>query len=324
MTVELRDAVTGARHATVEMAGKPVATTWHGRPALLTQTVRTTPSDGISPEKQVWQVDVLDEKGQRIAHREYPDRDKPFIVDGRRVVTEKGKGSNPGALVISDAGSDAPGWRIPCQDQACLDDDATVAHGVVVHHRRDSRTGIHKAETLAGFDAATGAVLWTPQNLARPAGAAATAEPDLVKQQSGKLVIGWYTLSPDTVAYSVNDPTTGRLLATGPTLSGTPKSGLSDTRGTIVVVATTTTTAAWETDTGRLLWQQAKDEVRLDPVAVVGPVLYSGEKPPMAVDLRTKAVLQRTVSAMPRPVGTDHAVVTPTSGTAYVFATRQD
>ncbi|MFI6982845.1 PQQ-binding-like beta-propeller repeat protein [Embleya sp. NPDC050154] len=322
MTVEFRDAATGARHATVEVPGKPAPTTWHGRPALVTETVRRTPSDGISPEKVAWEVDVLDEKGQRIAHGQHPGRDKPFIVDGRRIVTEHGKGGGPGALVISDAGSDAPGWRIPCREWSCIDEDATVASGVVVHRRDTAGSNLHTMKALTGFDAATGAVLWAPQNLTRPAGAAATAQPDLVKQDGDRLIVGWYDFgtSPATVTYGVNDPATGRLLATGPTLPGTPKSGLSNADGTVVVVTTTKTVAAWRTDTGRLLWQQAEDEIRLEPVAVVGPVLYSREHPSTAVDLRTKAVLQRTVSDVPRPVGADHAVVY--TGTAYVFLIR--
>ncbi|MFJ8742936.1 PQQ-binding-like beta-propeller repeat protein [Embleya sp. NPDC127516] len=326
--VEFRDAATGASHASVEVPGKPVAGTWHGRPALVSESVKKTPSDGISPAKTAWVVDVFDEKGQRIAHKEYPGQDKPFIVDGRRIVTEHGRGSDAGALVISDAGSDAPGWRIPCQDRVCMDESATVASGVIVHRRRDSKSvDLHRAETLAGFDPATGATLWTPQNLARPAGAAATVDPELVEQDGDKLVIAWYdygATQSHAIAYSVNDPATGRLLSTGPTLSGTHKSGLSNPQGSVVVVATTNTTAAWETDTGKLLWQQAKDEVRLTPVTVVGPVLYSGKNPSMAVDLRTKAVLQRTVSDMPLPVGTGHAVITRNPGVAYVFATRQN
>lgn len=181
--VEFRDAATGASHASVEVPGKPVASTWHGRPALVSESTKKTPSDGISPAKTAWVVDVFDERGQRIAHKEYPGQDKPFIVDGRRIVTEHGRGSDAGALVISDAGSDAPGRRIPCQDRVCMDESATVASGVIVHRRRDSKSvDLHRAETLAGFDPATGATLWTPQNLARPAGAAATVDPELVEQ----------------------------------------------------------------------------------------------------------------------------------------------
>ncbi|WP_439673646.1 outer membrane protein assembly factor BamB family protein [Embleya sp. MST-111070] len=323
-TVEFRDAATGARHAIVEVPSKPVPTTWHGRPALMTETMRTTPSDGISPGKEAWEIDVLDEKGRRIAHKQHPGRNKPFIVDGRRIVTEHGKGGGPGALVISDAGSDAPGWRIPCGEWSCIKDSATVASGVVVHHRDIAGSDLRTMQALTGFDAATGTLLWAPQDLARPVGAAATSQPDLVKQDSGRLVIGWYDLdaSPTTVTYGVNAPATGRLLATGPTLSGTPESGLSDADGVVVVVTTTRTVAAWRIDTGTLLWQQAENEIRLEPVAVVGSVLYSGERPSMAVDLRTKAVLQRVVSDRPRPVGTDHAVVF--TGTAYVFAIRRD
>lgn len=323
-TIELRDAATGTSRATVETAVKPTSTTWHGRPALVAQGVRKTPSDGISPEKYTWEIDVFDDQGKRIVHKEYPGQDKPRIVDGRRIMVEHGTGSNPGTLVISDAGGDAPGWRIPCEDRMCASESTTISAGVVVHHHSDMVHG----GPLAGFDAATGAPLWTSQSLERPAGVDATAEPEIVEQDSGKLVTAWYfgtygTPRFHTVAYGVNDPTTGKLLATGPALSGTSKSGLSNADGTVVVVVTTNTTAAWETGTGKLLWQQAEDEKRLEPKAVVGPVLYSGENPAMAVDLRTKAVLQRTVSDMPVPVGTGHAVVTRNPGVVYAFAVQE-
>ncbi|MGR6999175.1 hypothetical protein ACU686_15200 [Yinghuangia aomiensis] len=122
------------------------------------------------------------------------------------------------------------------------------------------------------------------------------------------------------MTYTVNDPATGRLLTTGPKLASWHKSGLASTDGTVLVVATTATTAAWETGTGKLLWQQAEDEKRLAPAAVVGPVLYSGD-PSVAVDLRTKAVLRSAVSDMPRPVGPGHALVV-VSGNVYVFAVK--
>lgn len=323
-TVEFRDGATGAAHATVEVTGEPVPTTWHGRPALVAQSAKRTPSDGISPEGIAWQIDAFDEQGRRIAHKEVPGRDKPLIVDGRRIVQENGKGDSPGALVISDAGGDAPAWRIPCKDYSCIDEGATVAAGIVVHRRGGASSA--DPETLTGYDAATGAVLWRPQDLARPAGATAAADPEVVDQDGGKLVVAWYegtwgTPQAHTVTYTVNDPATGRLLATGPTLPGAHKSGLADSGGTVLVVATLATTAAWETGTGKLLWQQAADEKRLDPAAVVGPVLYSGD-PSVAVDLRTKAVLRRAVPDMPLPVGTGHAVVV-VSGNVYVFAVRQ-
>ncbi|MGR6999176.1 hypothetical protein ACU686_15205 [Yinghuangia aomiensis] len=167
-TVEFRDAATGAGRATVEMTGKPVATTWHGRPALVAKTVKKTPSDGISPEKTAWLIDAFDEQGRRIAHKEVPGRDEPRIVDGRQIVQENGKGNSPGALVISDAGGDAPAWRIPCKGYSCMDDGATVAAGIVVHRQDGAKSA--DPDTLTGFDAATGTVLWSPQNLARPAG----------------------------------------------------------------------------------------------------------------------------------------------------------
>lgn len=323
-TVEFRDAATGAGRATVEMTGQPVATTWHGRPAVMTENVKKTPSDGLSPDRYAWQIDAFDEQGRRIAHKEVAGRDKPLIVDGRQIVREDGKSDSSGALVISDAGSDAPAWRIPCKDYACADENATVAAGIVVH-RRGGATSTDP-ETLTGFDAATGTVLWSPQNLARPTGATATADPEIVDQDSGKLVVAWHegewgTPQPHTVTYTVNDPATGRLLTTGPTLATSHKSGLANTDGTVLVVATVATTAAWETGTGKLLWQQAEDEKRLDPAAVVGPVLYSGN-PSVAVDLRTKTVLQRTVPDMPVPVGPSHALVVD-SGKVYVFAVRQ-
>ncbi|MGW0664376.1 outer membrane protein assembly factor BamB family protein [Streptodolium elevatio] len=322
-TVEFRDAATGTVRASVEVTGRLTPTTWHGRPALVAQSVKTTPSDGISPERTTWLVEAFDEGGRRVARGEHAGKDKPLIVDGRRIVVEAGQGGSPGALVVSDAGSDAPGWRIPCQDRVCANDTATVASGVVVHRSDD-----HDAEALAGFDAVTGARLWGEQALGRPSGADVSSEPELVEGTSGALVVAWYTSSFDTprepsTAYSVNDPATGRLLATGPVLPGSPKSGITDARGTVAVVATTDTTAAWEQGTGTLLWRQAEDETRLDPVAVVGPVLYSGKDPSMAVDLRTKAVLQRAVTDPPAPVGTDHAVVVRNPGTAYVFAVDQ-
>lgn len=323
-TVEFRDAATGAGRATVEVTGEPVATTWHGRPALVAESVKKTPSDGISPEKTAWQIDAFDEQGRRIAHKEVPGRDKPLVVDGRQIVQENGKGNSPGALVISDAGGDAPGWRIPCKDYSCIDEGATVAAGIVVHRRGGAAST--DPETLTGFDAATGTVLWSPQALARPAGATAAADPELVDQDSGKLVVAWHegewgTPRPHTVTYTVNEPATGRLLTTGPTLATSHKSGLASTDGTVLVVATMATTAAWETGTGKLLWQQAEDEKRLDPAAVVGPVLYS-EDPSVAVDLRTKAVLRRAVPDVPLPVGPGHAVVV-ASGNVYVFAVTQ-
>ncbi|WP_345675586.1 PQQ-binding-like beta-propeller repeat protein [Yinghuangia aomiensis] len=323
-TVEFRDAATGAGHATVEVTGEPVATTWHGRPALVAKSVKKTPSDGISPEKTAWLIDAFDEQGRHIAHKEVPGRDEPRIVDGRQIVQEKGKGNSPGALVISDAGGDAPAWRIPCKDYTCADEGATVAAGIVVH-RRGGATSTDP-DTLTGFDAGTGTVLWGPQNLARPAGATAAADPEVVEQDSGKLVVAWHegdwgTPQPHTVTYTVNDPATGRLLTTGPKLASSHKSGLASTDGTVLVVATVATTAAWETGTGKLLWQQAEDEKRLAPAAVVGTVLYS-ENPSVAVDLRTKAVLQGAVADMPRPVGPAHALVV-VSGNVYVFAVKQ-
>lgn len=323
-TVEFRDAATGAGHATVEMTDKPLATTWHGRPALVAKTVKKTPSDGISPEKTAWLIDAFDEQGRPIAHKEVPGRDEPRIVDGRQIVQEKGKGDSPGALVISDAGGDAPAWRIPCKGYSCMDDDATVAAGVVVHRRDGAKST--DPDTLTGFDAATGTVLWSTQNLARPAGATPAAAPEVVDQDSGKLVVAWHegesgTPQPHTVTYTVNDPATGRLLTTGPKLASRHMSGLASTDGTVLVVATTATTAAWETGTGKLLWQQTEDEKRLAPAAVVGPVLYSGD-PSVAVDVRTKAVLQSAVAEIPRPVGPGHALVV-VSGNVYVFAVKQ-
>ncbi|MEU8138885.1 PQQ-binding-like beta-propeller repeat protein [Streptodolium elevatio] len=315
--------MTGAARASVEVVGRLTSTTWHGRPALVAEGVKTTPSDGVSAERTAWLVEAFDEGGRRIARGEYAGKDQPLIVDGRRIVVEAGHGGSSGALVVADAGGDAPGWRIPCQDRVCANETAMVASGVVVHQLED-----HDAETFAGFDAVTGAPLWSPRALGRPTGTDVTAEPEIVAGNNGALILAWYTSSSGTspghsTAYSVNDPATGRLLATGPVLPGSPKSGLTDARGAVAVVATTDTTAAWEPGTGKLLWQQAEDETRLEPVAVVGPVLYSGKDPSMAVDLRTKAVLQRAVTDPPVPVGTDYAVVVRNPGTAYVFAVDQ-
>lgn len=87
--------------------------------------------------------------------------------------------------------------------------------------------------------------------------------------------LAWTAGGRGPTVFTAHDPAGGRLISQGPTtapgvgVAEKSKAGVAlSVDGTTAVVALTKGAVAWDTGTGAKLWEQAKDERQLRPVAI--------------------------------------------------------
>jgi PQQ-like domain len=352
--LDFRDVATGRVKTSVRTPLDSVRRdTWGGKPVVVVTYQGVTASDGLSVEKPLQVLAGYDAGGAKVGQYEAEGDERQFAVVGGRVIHPTGAGVTDQVAIKPLNGG--PGAAIRCALPVCgyslhIRSGATVGTpGINVPalvgdlaFTLERAGSASPAMRLVAVDAVTGQRRWTSGSIQPPAGA--RAEGDIVGLRvtpvamvGSKLLLSWSAageVGPRIAA--LHDPATGRLLATGPTLPADVNTVLTDPGGKIAVVAATasaaeTGSAAWDLETGKVLWTQAADEKPLSAVAVVNSVLYghtvregaisSGLNDEfIVVDLRTKKVLQPALvlPSAPTATATGHGIVL-RGDAVYVF-----
>lgn len=348
-TVELRDVATGAVRKKLNVYGEVSGETWLGTPAIVVRGQQ--PRTAADPDtERPWLIEAYDERGERLGGGEVPGlgREGSILQDGW-VLTPSGGAFDD--LVVRRVGDTGPGQRMTCSVRdncsyarargevyvvAAGAESKAMAAGAMFKYERAGDTWESEGGKLVAFDPATGARRWATDTLVRPQGAEpasnVTADgPEVLGSLGGKVVISWDATGPgDTRVVGLYDPLTGAPAGTGPSSPAGALFAIADAEGAVAVLAThrdDSLSTAWETGSGKTLWQQAKGDKPLVPVSIVGGILWANSGNPVALDARTgKVVAQEpelTLSeeGVPTPVGPRHAFVI-IDRSVYVFETQ--
>jgi hypothetical protein len=349
--IEFRDSKSGEVRKSVQTTVKEAQQgTYNGKPVLYVYYQKVTPSDGLSAEKRTDVREAYDANGTKVMSVAKPDHEQTFaVVDGWIVSSKQG---DP-ALTISDA-QGKERHRVDCGgDTLCAIQTPNVVFGssklpaVVGNLGFQAQSivgssGVHALRIVA-TNLETGQQAWSTATMDKPTGAAEETKvtgphATPIRMVGGKLLLAWYTERSDGFGergeiLALHDPTTGKLLVTGPELgNGYGSMVIDDGELTAIVTdaAHDARSLAWELGTGRTLWHQEKSERGLQPQVIAGDVLYGLVEPQpgtstktlIAVDLKTKAVRENNLKGTPIPVsaGTGHVAVSGSSG-LFAFPT---
>ncbi|WP_171165771.1 hypothetical protein [Streptomyces sp. I05A-00742] len=358
-TITFRDAKNGAVRRTVKVPDARVsADTWHGAPALRVDTTSKTASDGMTSDKSTTVAEIYDGQGKKLGST--PVTGAP-VSDGWAV-----KGDTVGRIGSGATNKlDAPGEPRALQGAAPSKDlfhfaqrQRTFGGDHAFSYEEVERGTFNHMKRLVVTDLATGKKAWTSSEAGRPDQAIPENKSHDVNVVpvtvvGDRIVLAWQTKGEDRSSFepwvmSVNDLKSGRLLTTGPVVEADAPGSMRDfgdpvTNPTFLVTHDTSTgtvvtagqsgmgqpwlATAWDLNSGRRLWSQAKDEKTFailtsgDGVVYgytdVGPGPYSD---PIAVDVKTKKVLAKTLDNNQVPVfSTDgHGAVSVERG-VFVF-----
>lgn len=325
LTLEFRDAKTGAIRKTLKVTGESVeGVTWKdGAPAVAVGSSETTESDGLTQEETttsatLYSVDGT-ELGETSAYR------FGHVIDGYAVA----KGEADKTLTLTPIGG-GTARTIPCNG----DDDAECDF--------DSETGVASGDktyapaVVAGYypgfeaagsydydpsnvtlnDLATGKRIWSSADAEIPKGVVLDdkGEPKdrtirVVRAADGKVLVAWKKdvgLSPTTQVYAWYDLATGKLTASyeaAENLVDSPDGQLAALDRDEFDSGYDGTTV-WQTTDGTRLWTQKEGETPFDPIRFSsnGKVLYGdahdstsfdSSHATLAVDARTRKVLAK-------------------------------
>ncbi|MCF2528776.1 PQQ-like beta-propeller repeat protein [Yinghuangia soli] len=335
----IRDGATGAERATIE--AKPAASDvaisadkfvkvgyWRdGSPALVVRTVAQAGADGLKAATTRTTLTMYAPSGKVLGTSEFDGdvHQDPIVWDGYLVPSS-------GPYLPIGGGAE---FRPP---RGMLYEHASPAE----NYRREPLKYFLHGTTECGEpgwcpsklvvrDMFTDKELWGTKSIPVPepiraAAAGKAPSVSVVAAREKLLLLAWTAPSGGATTFTAHDPATGRLISQGPTtppgvkLAGPTKSGVAlSPDGGIAVVALTKGAVAWETASGRKLWEQAADERQLRPEAVSPKgVLYAllDGGGTAALDARTHALLAEKVPTVPS-FGDTFGVVREDSGNAY-------
>lgn len=324
LTLEFRDAKTGAVRSTLKVTGESVeGVTWKdGAPAVAVGSSETTESDGLTQEETTTSATFYSVDGTKLG--ETSGYEFGHVIDGYVVAT----GETDKTLTLTPIGG-GTARTIPCNgDDAECDFDAetgvasgdqTYAPAVVAGYYPGFEAAgnyDYDPSDVTLNDLATGKRIWSSADAEIPKGVVLDdkGEPKdrtirVVRAADGKALVAWKKdvgLSPTTQVYAWYDLATGKLtssyeaaeyLVTSPDgeLAALDKDEFdSGYDGTTL----------WQTTDGTRLWSQEEGETPFDPIRFSsnGKVLYGdafdstkfdSTHATLAVDARTRKVLAK-------------------------------
>jgi hypothetical protein len=351
--LEFRDIASGRVRATVRTPFEGMRRDdWGGRLVLVVEHRLLRPANGLEKEQLLRVITGYDSTGSKLGqYQQEESLENPVTEYGGRVLRRiDGPGSIKHNLEVRpviggrrvELECTAPLCTYNVLDGATVSNDEASAPAAVGNLLFSLEKAPYPlAVRLVALDAATGRRLWTSATIPAPRGARTEADPDThlrvqpLTTTGGRLVLAWAAAARfGSVIVTLHDPSTGRLLATGPTMRSKPVV-LTNPAGTIAVLGSggsddDIASAAWDLSTGRVLWTQGPDERRLGAFSVVNDVLYGGaftsggndDTDILAVDLRTKKVLgpplALTSGDVPTGNATGHGIMLWTHN-LYVF-----
>lgn len=323
LTLEFRDAKTGAIRRTLAVTGESVeAVTWKdGAPAVAVGTSETTESDGLTEERTTTSATLYSADGAKLG--ETSSYEFGHVVDGY-VVTAADK-----TLTLTPIGGGSA-RTIPCNgddDAECDFDAETGVAGGDKTYAPVVVAGYYPGFEAAGNydydpsnvtlnDLATGKQIWSSADAQIPKGVALDDEGEpkdrtisVVSAADGKALVAWKKdvgLSPTTQVYAWYDLASGKLTASyeaAEYLVRSPDGKLAALDRDEFDSGYDGTTL-WQTTDGTRLWSQKEGETPFDPIRFSsnGEVLYGdafdstdfqSSHSTLAVDARTRKVLAK-------------------------------
>ncbi|MFE7274152.1 hypothetical protein [Streptomyces sp. NPDC057623] len=325
LTLEFRDARTGAVRGTLKVTGESVeGVTWKdGAPAVAVGSSETTESDGLTQEETTTSAALYSADGTKLG--ETSAYEFGHVVDG--YVVTKAEGDK--TLTLTPVGG-GTARTIPCNgdDDAECDFDAetgvasgdkTYAPAVVAGYYPGFEAAgnyDYDPSNVTLNDLATGKQVWSSADAEVPKGVVLDDEGKptdrtvrVIRAADGKALIAWKKdigLSPSTQVYAWYDLATGKLTSSyeaAQDLVESPDGELAALDKDEFDSGYDGTTL-WQTTDGTRLWSQKEGETPFDPIRFSGngKVLYGdaydprsldGSHATLAVDARTRKVLAK-------------------------------
>lgn len=341
-TATIRDGATGAERVTVE--AKPSAQDlgvnperfvkvgyWKdGSPALVVRSVAQTDADGLKAETTRTTLTMYAPSGKVLGSSEFTGdvHKDPIVWDGYLVPSD-------GPYVPIGGGAEfKPPAGMRYEHTWPTENFRREPLKYFLHNTTDCSEPGWCPSKLVVRDMFTDKELWGSRSipLPEPIRAAAASKPPSVSVVAARdklLLLAWTTASGGPTTFTAHDPATGGLISQGPTtppgvkLAGATKSGVAvSPDGGIAVAALSKGAVAWETASGKKLWEQAADERQLRPLAVSPKgVLYADLDGggTAALDARTYTLLAEKVPSVPSFGDTFGVVREENSGDYFVF-----
>jgi outer membrane protein assembly factor BamB len=173
---------------------------------------------------------------------------------------------------------------------------------------------------VVAMDAGTGRRLWTTSAAAAPRGAATDAELSYARARptamvGDRLLMSWVAPGFNGAVLALHEPTTGRLLATGPTLPAVASRVYADPDGGYVVVTSDLSadeygTAVWSLTDGKVLWTQVHGDGQngLAAAGLVNGVVYGHVAESGAISTGSRAEFIAVDAATRKILGDDLAL----------------
>lgn len=351
-SLEFRDRKTGEVRGTVKVSdGHVGGTTWHGGvPAIQVRTVATTPSDGLSAEKQTVTITLYDGSGKKLGQIERAGDDSGLHVQDGYLI-EQGEDPRQVTATAIDTGAVK---KFSCEnemeDDSCFDGEGAFSVGAE-GSEAPLITGDHYFSVIGGsrygadwtkkthlvmHEMATGKKVWSSQDVTPPKGVKlwqgerSDSDLEVLRVADGKIVTRWGAGGLDESVIATYDLTSPDSLATGPAYESEGQAVL-DHRQQLAATTTENGALVWDLATGEKLWDQQEGETPMT-AQTLSPtgVLYGtqqdnrvdADKTVIAVEARTKKVLAKDLPEqfIPHFDQTDHAWIATQEG-VFVFAT---
>ncbi len=344
--LEFRDRATGAVRTSVKVSASAVAgATWHGgTPAVQVRTVTTTPSDGLSKEKDSVSITVYDPSGKVLGTvRHAGDGTGLYIVDGHLVESRKRGAYDPsptggGTVTATPIGTGGKSGKkrtisgvYDGKEVADLEVGAPLFAGKYCFGVLSGKGDGDKSQ-LAMYELASGKKVWSTEDIEPPRGVhvqdgeRTSSDLRVLKVDGDTVYTRWGkgALSPGERIFASYKISSREPLATGPGIR-LPETSLSedaappvlDTRQRLAAVATENGTTVWNLRTGKEYWAQEAGETSMTATEFSPTgVLYgtrstledgSSHTTGIAVTARTKKVLAKELDQglLPHFNGTD-------------------
>ncbi|WP_328927441.1 PQQ-like beta-propeller repeat protein [Streptomyces sp. NBC_00190] len=298
-----------------------------GSPALLIRTRVDTPATDLKKASTQTVLTMYAPSGDKLGSSTFDgETHLTTPVRGGYLVDTSAAGGNAKFIPIGDGETLTPNFT-------WLESKGKVGPGLGYSWTTDISYQ-PAANWLIATDIRSGKKAWSTKELAPPAAiaklvtdkTATTAR--LTSLHGDEAVLEWSEYGKSEAVLTSIDLKTGRRIAEGPGI---------DTNGTIeddgyavspdgktAVVQYGKGAVAWNTETGKELWHQAKDEKNITPQALPGNgVLYAylegGKK--AAFDVRDKKLLTAEIEELPQFTANGYAIVRSADG-FFAFATQ--
>lgn len=298
-----------------------------GSPALLVRTRVDTPEKDLKKASTQTVLTMYAPSGEQLGSSTFDgDSRMDTPVRGGYVVDTSAGGGDATFLPIGAGETLNPGFSY-------LGSKGQVGPGLGYSWTAET-TFQPYAGWLVATDIRSGKKAWSTKDLAPPAAIAKLVTPEsattarMAPLYGDKAVLEWSAYGRTEAVLTSIDLKTGRRIAEGP---GIDANGTVDDDGQAVspdgktaVVQYGKGAVAWNPETGKELWRQAKDEQNIRPRALPGngvlyAVLESGKA--VALGAGDKKLLTAEMEELPQFTANGYAVVRSADG-LFVFATQ--